>query len=864
MQPCMHFAYSYDHQLKAWAAKIAGEWTSRSLVLRYNRKPSVYTRTAQFEFPLSIFLHFSFFGIPGLNIHLCFFPIFFIHLLIIHGYTFLGHSLYAKEKNDICNTQFYQRLCTESTAREINDYLKNLGSGCTVNALRRVLRPQHHPLISGDILPSYIKLGNYAVHELTLGDAKDTILYYSTYRDVDMKSSYVPERTLGRDLESLVCLLLGIKSLDEIRRCNERENFGDAARRNMAKVMRLPHYVSARKWVSGQRAAYTAAKVSQTSPTVRAHGPISIDPPPRRISVEECSKSEGHPNACARSPSPPPQVRWNPINRAPWISPQGTPVQPVPHALFTTQSGALSDVQAVSPSVQSTRPSSPSIPLPSSSLPSPPQPQHTSKSKPHTTANPELETDRAPEPEHVQESELEQKPQRHLSDLLLRTMEVSELREKVACLQGQFDVFENTLKELTNLRNSLASHSPYTPFASCLNDILAKHGLAKRSLNADDTGQQENESDSARNTPGITRRAQFDLEELQTSPLDYGMETRRGSIWIPGTWTPQGLVQSTPPAMAKKKRSRRCKNKNAWGKPYSALGQPDLKAEKRRRRAEAKRAKKARARELTQGAAMKLASALGMSREPVRLPAVSKVDISKGDQQRKEASQDAARKRPRSALGNDSELDVDVRMDLMKEGMDTEDNKKGDTVSKKATGGKMVPRTIADAMVNFTAVNQLERIPLLGEEHGSDQGGVWNGPNESGKPKADKGVWGTRNDPVLVSESDNDGEESDIVFEGYESDLDLQGAQEREREDLRTARMMSTLSFSSEMEVGIAVENKRKAAGVKAFALGNGRLASGTGDRSVERANNDYWGEGMLLPATMKSRAVICTLLMTA
>ncbi|KAI5807881.1 hypothetical protein DFH27DRAFT_607569 [Peziza echinospora] len=160
------------------------------------------------------------------------------------GLTFLGHRCYDFEnKSNISNSTFYKHIASPSTTDDLHNYLQNLQrlqacsphraiqpdpgqlahiqseSPClTQSALRRLLRPSHQPMVNGEVLPSYLCLGNKQVHELTLQNAKDTVLYYLDAPNRGDRGNIRAEATLGQDLEALLCTLTGVSSLADIHR----------------------------------------------------------------------------------------------------------------------------------------------------------------------------------------------------------------------------------------------------------------------------------------------------------------------------------------------------------------------------------------------------------------------------------------------------------------------------------------------------------------------------------------------------------------------------------------------------------------------------------------------------------------------
>ena len=157
--------------------------------------------------------------------------------------SFFGHRCYESVRSGISNITFYKHIASPSTTDNLQKYLQNLQSlqarspyraikpdsspleniqsefPClTQPALRRLLRPLHQPVMNGEVLPSYLSLGNKQVHELTLQNAKDTVLYYLDDPNRGGRGHIKSEPTLGQDLEALLCTLTGVSSLADIHR----------------------------------------------------------------------------------------------------------------------------------------------------------------------------------------------------------------------------------------------------------------------------------------------------------------------------------------------------------------------------------------------------------------------------------------------------------------------------------------------------------------------------------------------------------------------------------------------------------------------------------------------------------------------
>lgn len=147
---------------------------------------------------------------------------------------FLGHeNIIWRRRPPPTSNHIYRRLFDNACTRELEYFLAQVNSHCTINSLRRILRPSDHALLGGVVLPSYIQLGNEAVHQLTVGNARDTVLYYLADSSRGGGQDIAPEPTMGRDLEALLCLLLDLKSLDQITFALERMNFIDEVSKTM-------------------------------------------------------------------------------------------------------------------------------------------------------------------------------------------------------------------------------------------------------------------------------------------------------------------------------------------------------------------------------------------------------------------------------------------------------------------------------------------------------------------------------------------------------------------------------------------------------------------------------------------------------
>ena len=109
--------------------------------------------------------------------------------------------------------------------------------------------------MDGVVLPSYIRLGNRQVHDLTVADARDTVLYYLSDPTRGGAPGLLPESTMGQDLEKLLCMLLGVRSLQGMDGRITGQDFMEAVFRTKSQLDQYPFVVMTRRWISQQRSA---------------------------------------------------------------------------------------------------------------------------------------------------------------------------------------------------------------------------------------------------------------------------------------------------------------------------------------------------------------------------------------------------------------------------------------------------------------------------------------------------------------------------------------------------------------------------------------------------------------------------------
>lgn len=121
------------------------------------------------------------------------------------GIHLLGTYQLLRDHSDITrtNTNFYQHLCRSENAREVENFLSQITSPCTISFLRHILRPHDHTLLHRVVLPSYIQLGNRQVHDLTVADARDTVLYYLSDPTRGGSSGFTARASYGAGLEKI-------------------------------------------------------------------------------------------------------------------------------------------------------------------------------------------------------------------------------------------------------------------------------------------------------------------------------------------------------------------------------------------------------------------------------------------------------------------------------------------------------------------------------------------------------------------------------------------------------------------------------------------------------------------------------------
>lgn len=429
---------------------------------------------------------------------------------------FLGHeNLMWKRRSPPASNKIYRRLFDNACTRELECFLAQVNSHCTINSLRRILRPSDHELLGGVVLPSYIQLGNETVHELTVGNARDTVLYYLADTNRGGGQGMAPEPTMGRDLEALLCLLLDLKALDQINLTLEAMNFIDTVSRTMNENPSYPWGASSR--LSSKRK--------------RPVSPL----PEKNIGYEDiATMMEVTPNVQAWIDrlEKGTTAEHSQTSAAPFFSVPGTAIQwassnkPIPSG-----SGQCTGKQAQAPP-PGQHPSLPALfqPLAKSMFesyrPQAPVPelrlQDSSQCPAHTSLNqPPLASRKNRGLRYIREMAPSPRPEPHVTDLLLHTVELSIKQSKIDTQKKQLDECKNVLAQLIHLCEELSNNPLVIPrdvVQDFLRDIVS--GLVRDGVFSEKVGDQDSKNlqkPAAPSIPGPIRRGPMTRSQAVTT-----------------------------------------------------------------------------------------------------------------------------------------------------------------------------------------------------------------------------------------------------------------------------------------------------------------------------------------------------------
>ncbi|KAF8429796.1 hypothetical protein EV426DRAFT_570835 [Tirmania nivea] len=424
-----------------------------------------------------------------------------------------------KRRSPPTSNHIYRRLFDNACTRELECFLAQVNSHCTINSLRRILRPSDHELLGGIVLPSYIQLGNEAIHQLTVGNARDTVSYYLADPSRGGGQGMAPEPTMGRDLEALLCLLLDLKSLDQIEFTLERMDFIDIVSRTM-------NHNSCSPWNPSNR----------LSSKRKRKGPISPTPERKNSSYEEINTiipkvvdalnngttvEHSQTSAIQFLSLPRAAIKWDSSNKP-----------------ICASSGQCMERQAQAPPPgQHPGPPTFSQPLPNlptksifqSYCPLEPVPelrlQDSSQHTGHTSLgqqllasckNHELEDTRQMAP-----SLCKPRPEPHVTDLLLHTFELSIKQSKIDAQKKQLDECKNVLTQLIYLSEEL-SNNPLTIPKDVVQDFLQDivSGLVRDGVfleKVSDKDSKDLQKPPAPSIPGPIRRGPMTRSQAVTT-----------------------------------------------------------------------------------------------------------------------------------------------------------------------------------------------------------------------------------------------------------------------------------------------------------------------------------------------------------
>jgi len=425
----------------------------------------------------------------------------------------LGHKNIWKRRSPSTSNHVYRRLFNSACTRELECFLAQVNSHCTISSLRRILRPSDHALLGGVVLPSYIRLGNEAIHELTVGNARDTVLYYladpSRGGGKDGQG-VVPEPTMGRDLEALLCLLLGLKSLDQINFMLERVNFID-------EVSRTINDKPCSLWNASSRSRSKRKK------------PISPPPGGSKTSHEDTDMGVDMALKVQAWLGSGATIEHSQTSGIPFFSPPRAAIKwGSSSKLIPSSSGSCAGErpQASSPPRQNPGPPASSQPLPDAPTrpmfqfycPLAPVPElrqwgssqltgHVSLNQPHLASSNSHGLKYTPE---MAPCPGQPEPRSHVTDLLLHTLELPAKQSKIDAQKKQLDECKNVLMQLMHLCEELSNDPLVLPrdvVQDFLRDIfcgLVRDGVFSEEVCSEDS--KDLQRPAAPRIPGPIRR----------------------------------------------------------------------------------------------------------------------------------------------------------------------------------------------------------------------------------------------------------------------------------------------------------------------------------------------------------------------
>ncbi|RPB20967.1 hypothetical protein L211DRAFT_851853 [Terfezia boudieri ATCC MYA-4762] len=412
-----------------------------------------------------------------------------------------------KRRSPPASNKIYRRLFDNTCTRELECFLAQVNSRCTINSLRRILRPSDHELLGGVVLPSYIQLGNETVHELTVGNARDTVLYYLADPSRGGGQGMAPEQTMGRDLEALLCLLLDLKSLDEVNLTLEGTDFINAVSRTMNNKPCSPWSASSSYCPRRKRPKSSLLDrnkigcedidtIMEMAPNVQAW----VDKLEKGTTVEHSQTSAipffsvpGVAINLASSNEPIPSGSGQYTGKAPL-----TGQYPGPSAFSQPLQNP-----ATKSMFQSYRPLAPVPELRPKD--SPQYPGHTSDLNPQpllSSKNHGLRYTREMAPPPSQP-----RPEPHVTDLLLYTVELSIKQSKIDAQKKQLDECKNVLTQLIHLCEEL-SNNPLAITRDVVQDFLQDivSGLVQGGVFSEKVGDKVSKDAATPSIPGPIRR----------------------------------------------------------------------------------------------------------------------------------------------------------------------------------------------------------------------------------------------------------------------------------------------------------------------------------------------------------------------
>ncbi|KAF8434480.1 hypothetical protein BGX38DRAFT_1145902 [Terfezia claveryi] len=412
-----------------------------------------------------------------------------------------------KRRSPPASNKIYRRLFDNACTRELECFLAQVNSHCTINSLRRILRPSDHELLGGVVLPSYIQLGNETVHELKVGNARDTVLYYLADPSRGGGQGMAPEQTMGRDLEALLCLLLDLKSLDEVNLTLEGMNFIDAVSTTMKNKPCSPwdsssSYSSKRKRPRSSRqdrnkiGCEDIDTVMEVAPKVQ----VWVDKLEKGTTVEHSQTS-----AIPFFSVPGVEINLTSSNE-PISSGSGQRTGKAPLTGQYPGPSVFSQPLRNPPTKSMFRSYRPLAPVPElRPKDSPQHPGHTSdlNQQPllsHKNHGLRYTREMAPPPSQP-------RPEPHVTDLLLYTVELSIKQSKIDSQKKQLDECKNALSQLIHICEEL-SNNPLAITRDVVQDFLQDivSGLVQGGVLSEKVGDSVSKDAATPSIPGPIRR----------------------------------------------------------------------------------------------------------------------------------------------------------------------------------------------------------------------------------------------------------------------------------------------------------------------------------------------------------------------